>query len=489
MRFSFSHRILFLFLVVALYLPYIYLFKDFRWENIETGNLKEVFVLSMSQSFLSAIFSLLFGVWGSCGLFWLENRLSKKLYTLCEFLVLLPALLPAIFIVVSVLNVFPGFPFGLPGVVFLHVFSEVGMVSWVLKRLLSQKLSDLGDWALTTPTSARYFLYTAFPILRRDILQVLLILLFYFLTSFSIPLIVGSHSMAGMEVVIFEKVMLAQQWNQALTLFIYQSGFLVLLLFGILFFKPIPVEISGLRRLTLLEKSSGMLPLLVPPFIVLISAIFGSAKGLYQIQQQSDILTNWDVYVSGSLLVGFVTGGFVFILLSICTYFLQFRKTQLFFTSLVTPSFVILALACRPDNIWNDLLSPISLSWALCIAFLPAVVRLGLLQTVDHLSEQIEMAYFLGASPIEIFRRITWPQVLPSVSLLSGLAAIWAVGDFSLSRIILGSDQTLAMWVHSLVEHYRWSSAQLLSGLILLCGAVVFSFFAGVAYVSRQKLT
>lgn len=482
------YRLLFIIFIFLLYFPYIYLFKNFKWEPVAPNALKDILILSFTQSFFSSVLTLLFGVGGSCGLFWLESRLKVKTYIFCEFFALLPALLPSIFIVVSVLNIVPHFPFGIIGIIILHVFSEVGMVSWIIKRLLSQKLSDLADWAVTTGASTPFFLFRVLPLIKKDMLYVFLILLFYFLTSFSIPLILGGHTLAGIEIAIFEKVMISNQWNQALSLFVYQCAILVFLLALILSVKSVDSGDIKFRHLILLEKKSGVLPLFLPSVVIMLSCLWSFTKGLEQIRHESEILDHWIMYIYGSLLVGFLSGGFIFILLTISSYFLQFTKVKYFFASLVTPSFVVLAFACHPSGAWSELSAPVLLSWALAIAFLPAVLRLGVLQVVEQLQQQIEMAYFLGASPRKIFLRITWPQTLPTISLMSGLTAIWAVGDFSLSRVVIGSDQTLAMWVHSLVEHYRWDSAQLLSMLILICGLVVFTFFAGVAYVCRQKL-
>jgi ABC-type sulfate transport system permease component len=111
-----------------------------------------------------------------------------------------------------------------------------------------------------------------------------------------------------------------------------------------------------------------------------------------------------------------------------------------------------------------------------------------LTQKLNSLEEEIESVALLGARPAKIFLHGVFPQILPQVSLMSGLAAVWAMGDFAMARVIAGADMTLAMWVQSLVDQYRWDMALVLSWLILLTSFGVFSFFWSLSYVSHQKL-
>ena len=72
---------------------------------------------------------------------------------------------------------------------------------------------------------------------------------------------------------------------------------------------------------------------------------------------------------------------------------------------------------------------------------------------------------------------------------LSDVGAVWAMGDFAVSRIISGSDMTLAMWTQSLVDQYRWDMALVLSWIILAASFIVFGFFWSLSYVSHKKLS
>jgi thiamine transport system permease protein len=124
---------------------------------------------------------------------------------------------------------------------------------------------------------------------------------------------------------------------------------------------------------------------------------------------------------------------------------------------------------------------------ALSFIFLPTLAKLALYQKMDHLSVQIEMAEFLNAPSLKIFRKITAPVVLPTISLLSGVAGIWAMGDFALSRLFVTSDLTLSLKIQSLVERYRWDQALVVAWVLLLCSSLVFFFFGSLAYVANKK--
>ena len=126
---------------------------------------------------------------------------------------------------------------------------------------------------------------------------------------------------------------------------------------------------------------------------------------------------------------------------------------------------------------------------AICaFLFLPTLVKLGIYQQIEKIHDQIEMAEILGASQLKIFKFITFPLILPWLALSMGLASLWTMGDFAISRLFIRSDLTLALKMQSLVEQYRWDHALFLSWFLLFMSAVVFLFFGGLAFVAYKKL-
>lgn len=474
---------------VAFLSPYLWIWPRFESFIFDVPFLTQNYMHSFAQAITSTLLTLLMALSGALGLFWLESRISPRRYAIYEFAVILPSLLPALFLVVPLLNLVPAFPFGFPGVVIFHAISEVGIGALVIKRILQQRLSAYTDEAWLAGSSSGYFLRKTFPLYVADGLQLSMILLIYFLTSFSIPLLIGGDSYASLEVSIFEMIVSKRNWSAALSLFFYQFLCIGALLFLLSRVKMPATEVVEKKRLPILERPYGLLMISLPPVLILSGLLAHLNKGLEMLFVQTYVLEHWDAYALGALTVGFTTGGLVFLWLTVACYFLQFKKFRGFFSSFFTPSFVILAFAWALWPGKNISFIYIKISLALALAFGPTLLRFGLLQKILSLDEQMEMANHLGAGSLMVFRKITWPQSLPLISLMSGLAGVWAVGDFSLSRVVAGRDVNLAMWVQSLIEQYRWDIALVLSWSILLCALIVFSFFWGLAYVARQKLT
>jgi thiamine transport system permease protein len=488
MRAPWKLKILFFFFLVAFLSPYLWILPRAQFVMLDPVYLLDSYMFSFLQAVLSTVLTLGIAISGALGLFWLESRTTAKAYAFFEFSILVPALLPALFLVVPLLNILPFFPFGLPGVVIFHALAEVGIASIVLKKILHQRLSAYADTAAMSGSSAFFFLSRCAALLRADLWSLALILLIYFLTSFSIPLLIGGSSFSSLEVTIFEKIAVLHDWPQAVNLFMYQFVCIGFLLLIFSFFRTPLSEVSEKVRFAVLEKPLGLAAIALPPLLIVIGLLGALPKGLNQLAVQPYVLQNWSLYLLGSLMVGFVTAGLVFIGLTVITYFLQIKSFRNFFFIFLTPSFVILAFSFSllPGTHPSVILTKIA--WALAVAFLPTLLRFGILQKMNGLDAQLEMAYYMGASPGYIFKKITWPQCLPLISMMSGLAGVWAVGDFSLSRVVAGRDVNLAMWVQSLVDQYRWDMALVLSWLLLLCALVVFAFFWSLSYVARQKL-
>lgn len=483
------HVVGFVLFLLAFLSPYLWILPRLDSLAVDANFLTQNYANSFAQALVSTLLTVLLAFSGALGLFWLEGRVSPRRYAIYEFTVLLPSLLPALFLVVPVLNLIPAFPFGFSGVVIFHAISEVGIIALVIKRILQQRLSAYADEAWLAGSSPAFFLRKTLSLYAADVLQLSLILLIYFLTSFSIPLLIGGDSYASLDVTLFEMIVIKRNWSMAMSLFLYQFACIGALLFFVSLLKMPVTEVVEKKRLPVLERASGLFMISLPPLLILSGLFARIHKGIEMLFVQTYVLEHWDAYAVGSLTVGFTTAGAAFLWLSLACYFLQFKKFRGFFSTFFTPSFVIVAFAWALWPGTSLSLIGVKISLALAVVFVPTLLRFGLLQKVLSLEEQMEMANHFGAGSVMVFKKITWPQSLPLISLMSGLAGVWAVGDFSLSRVVAGRDVNLAMWVQSLVDQYRWDIALVLSWSILFCALIVFSFFWGLAYVARQKLT
>jgi ABC-type Fe3+ transport system permease subunit len=311
----------------------------------------------------------------------------------------------------------------------------------------------------------------------------------FFLASVSIPLILAGGQYTSLESAIYQKIVMAHDWPLALNLFIVQTIFIGALVFSLGQMPTTPTENSGDLNSDYLGLPTGLACVVFPVAVIVLSLLIKIPMGLVGLSQQTDVLAGWQKYLMGSVLVGFVSGGVGFVGLSFITYFYLEGRLRRWLALVIVPSSVVLAFAffLMPGTSPSILYYKVAV--ALGLSFLPALKRFGMIQKLETLAEQAEVAEFLGASRGKVFWRGVWPQALPQISLLSGLGAIWAMGDFAMSRVITGRDMTLAMWTQSLVDQYRWDIALVLSWLVLGTSFLVFGFFWSLSYVSNKALS
>jgi thiamine transport system permease protein len=91
--------------VLFLLFPFLFLVASFRGSaSVDWPELFWAFKNSFLQASLSAFFSVILGLWAALGLVRLKGRNLKPLTALAYFLCLLPNFLPAIFMLLAVLN-------------------------------------------------------------------------------------------------------------------------------------------------------------------------------------------------------------------------------------------------------------------------------------------------------------------------------------------------------------------------------------------------
>jgi len=482
-----NYGLFFLFLVL-IFAPLFYAFREFKGLAFDAGLLREIYLYSGGQALASVALTLTLALPGAMGLFWVRDKAPAGLAAAFEFAILLPSLLPKLFVLVSFLNLIPAFPFGLPGVVILHAFSEVGLVALIFHRLLQHKLASYIDAAELMGCGRHYFLKTVMPLVAPQMIQVAYVLFLYFLASVSIPLILAGGQFTSLEAAIYQKILMAHDWNQALNLFAVQVAFIAVLISLLGLLPETPTDAQPHWPSGFLALPSGVVPVLAPLAVILVSLLIKIPLGLIELSREPQVLDGWTRYLSGSLLVGFAAGGFSFVGMTVLAYFYQEPRLRRWFALVMNPSSIMMGFAffLMPGTlpVWIY----VKMATALGLTFLPALKRLGLLARLESLGPQAEAALLLGASPLKVFLRGLWPQALPQIALLSGLGGVWAMGDFGVSRVIAGQDMTLAMWTQSLVDQYRWDMALVLSWLILAASFVVFGFFWSLSYVSHKKL-
>ncbi|HEY8271765.1 MAG TPA: iron ABC transporter permease [Pseudobdellovibrionaceae bacterium] len=462
----------FLFLLAHFYILTLPDWNEFFW----------AFKNSVLQAFFSAFFSLILGAWVALGLICFRADSRKFLELLCLF----PNFLPPLFTLLSMLNFFDPFPIGLTGITIAHTMINFGLVGVLLAAIIENKIGNLAELAYIEGASRGRFLRQAFwPILKHDLLLLFLFVFIVCFGSFAIPLIVGGGQGTTLEVLIYEKIRLSSNWNEAIALAIFQSAFM----FGVSFLakRGLAINVERPANLHILQAISGIGVLVLLTICGLLGYFQGVVEGLHQLsafyELQSPLIWNFIGSLLIGTLVGFLSYGSL-LLIAYCwpkTWFEKFLSGYLApSTALCSFAFLIMG---ENESFWPFIKIPIAFS-LLCLA---SLYRMGWDGLLHSLESQIVIARTLGAAPPQIFKEVLLPQISNRAALFAGVAAVWACGDYSVSRILAHRDLSLALMTETLMSSYRLGMATVLSLSLLVCGGICFSIMIGVGRVFSRK--
>ena len=436
--------------------------------------------MTLFQAGVSSALSLFFGLLGALGLLCLSK---KRYYVFIESLIILPALMPPLFLALSLVQLLEKvkvFPFGLKVLISAQTLTYIGIVSIAVTRSLLTQASPLSEWAyLHKASSFQFFKALIRSLLLKDIKWLFVLIFSSIFTSLSLPLLLGGSSSFSLEFFIYEKLKDSRLWPQALSLILFQSFFIFLICWKVFSSKASLSNKISFRKIQLLEQPAF---LFFPLFAVLASTI-----GLFLLSD----LSAWRKLQSiqplilkslfHSLALSLWTGALVLILLvGLCLSY-QNKKARKFIASWNSPgaSFIGFAFLILPFYSQTAVL----LKWTLGLTLLlfPWIYRFRGESALEKMSLQVETARFLGADWTLIFKKILWPSNRSLFFLCSGIASFWACGNFSYSLIVSSGHWNLALLVYDLFSSYHLDSALLLSWLLLITSLLVFLFWTGLA--------
>jgi len=474
-------------LLLYLVFPFLFLLSHFHitsWP--EWRELLWAFKNSLLQAFFSATFSVLLGGWVALGLICFTDGFRRHLRMVLEVLCLLPNFLPPLFTLLSLLNFMDPFPMGIVGITIAHTIINFGLVAVMLANTIENKLGSLAELAYIEGASRRQFLReAAWPILKNDIFLLFLFVFAVCFGSFAIPLIVGGGKGTTLEVLIYEKIRLSSNWSEAVVLAALQSAFI----FTVSFFAKRGGAVSSSRvvNLRVLRSYSGVGILLLIMLFGFLGYVQGVVEGIHQMsafyELQSPLIWNFFGSVVMGTLVGLLSFGSLLVI-AYCWPKLWFEK---FLAGYVAPStalccFAFLILGTN-ESFWPFIKIPLAFN-LLCLA---SLYRMGWDGVLRGLEGQISVARTLGANSNQIFKDVLLPQISKRAALFAGVAAVWACGDYSVSRILAHRDMTLAMMTETLMSSYRLGLATLLSLSLVVCGVICFFIMMGVGNVFSRK--
>lgn len=481
-------KLLRLSLVVFLLFPFLFLLTHFQMRTMpDWGELYWAFKNSLLQALLSAIFSIVLGLWAALGILNFSNGGRGRWRLGLEVLCLLPNFLPPLFILLATLNVIDPFPMGIAGIVIIHTFMNFGLVAVLLAGILETKLGGMVELAYVEGASRwRFVTQGMLPMLKKDILLLGLFIFVVCFGSFSVPLIVGGGKGTTIEVLIYEKIRLSNDWGSAVFLAAIQSVFIFSL--SLIAGKGKGVVGSRIANLNLIKMRSGIAVIIAVSLLYVtgyaqgLFAGFGMLSTFYELQ--SALLWSF----AGSIFIGLSVGILVYSGLMLIAYCWPKKWFEKLLAGYVAPS-TSLACFCLLIIAPNEGIYPfIKIPLALMLLSLNSLFRMGWDSELTALQSQMTAAYAMGASPKQIFWEIQFPQMSGRAGVLAGIGAVWACGDFAVSRILAHRDLSIAMMTETLMSSYRLNQATVLSLLIVVAGLICFALCVGGSRVLRRKL-
>lgn len=476
-----------LIIVIFLLSPFLILISHFQLiASIELGEFLWALENSIWQGVLSGVFASIGGFWLALGLIFCENRFSKWFNFNIFFL--LPGFLPNLFVLIGLMSLIDPYPMGTVGVVFAHVFINVGLCGVILKEVIKTKLSRLSDVALVMGSNQSSFVYRILlPLIRKDIVQVFFLIFAITFSSFAIPLVVGGGKGINLEILIFEKIKIYNDWSTSIIISGIQSGFLFV--FSLVNFSAkTSIELNANLQSKFLESRLSFYIFFFLYLVFFYSYFSGVWEGF---NHTADFALYWEEIangIAGTLMISLGSGLGIFSLLLVITRLHQTNWFHRFLNGYTAPSAALIGfsfLAFGPNStffVYTKIILGLTLSYVIYL------YKMGYGNFLIELHRYNEKARILGADESMIFWRVSFPLTYKRILLYSGIASFWATGDYGISKMIASRDISLAMLSETFLSHYRIGISSLLSFLLLVLGIVVFFCFRGAQIVIGRKI-
>lgn len=459
--------------------PYFLLLEQFEvWQTPDFAE----FIWALENSFLQALGSTalaaLIGFFLVPGCWYFQ----RKWRTLSSWLLLLPSLLPPLFILLVFFSALDPFPIGIPGVILVQGFMYGGFCAAELADRIENRLSGLTDVAKVFGAKRLFFLRKSWGLYSSEVFSLLFGIFLVCFTSFSIPVLVGGGRGTNLEVLIYEKLRLGQQTGQALFIVMVQS--LILLPFIFLRNDRQKIERKSDSAISFLSSKISAVFLILYVVFFMLPIVLNLGSAFRAISEIEGLWSQIAEFLPFTVLTS-MTAGFLCLLLCLVfgLYFPQNYLNQ-FSRSWLMPGAVFIGFAFWP---WVDSATTTIYTLALFLLFFLSAYRIFVSRQLELLLGQIEVGHVVGASSFLIWRQIVVPQIWRQSCLAAGIVSVWSIGEFALGQVMLSQTASWAQLSESLLASYRTDAALGVGIMTLFVGFLMFLFFRGVGHVFDFK--
>lgn len=439
---------------------FLFFFKPVASINI--SEIKWALENSILQAGVAAFLSTLIGIGLARAVLTIPRRTQSAVLSL----LLVPQVLPVLFSILIVLSLISPFPMGSIGVITTFTFINSGLAGFILFHAVKKNLGKLGFISDVYGIPQFKFLYKILvPNLKEDIKQCFLTIFLFCFTSISVPLVVGGGRGTNLEVLIYEKIFIDQNWSVAWILNLLQTLLVVSLSYLIVRTKDqYQQDYYETSRL----KSKFSLSILV---IYLLVYIGGYLRSVYFSLDEFEFLTSYKTELIAaffnSLNLYFLTG-FLFVILFLIWIFYFVKTLQhvwirhLFSVSTILVGFS-LYLLFPAAAIYDYIKIPLGFSFLIFVI----LFRSFYMNSLENLKSQLIVTHVYGMSFKDILFYIIWPQTKKELTICFSILFIWQISDFAILKSLGTQVQTLGLMAEGFMSSYRLRAAILISFLIL----------------------
>ncbi len=476
-------------LLLYFLVPY-FIFLSFYEFSINL-NLTEIFWAvknSLLQSGVTAAVVILLSIPMSQGLFLLTDRFQKTALRL----LIIPQILPAFYSILIAFSVINPYPMGSLGIIVLFVFINLGFATLLMVSASREKLGGLPLISeVFSLGRVRFFRTIYFPLLKADLVLNFFLVFIFCLSSFSVPLIVGGGRGTNIEVLIYEKIFVDQNWPAAFSLCLTQT--LLIFAGSTILLKARqnnePAEFSSGRYL---KSSFGLLLIGVYLAVYFGGYAIGLIKSFsyfnFIYEYRADLL-EVTLFTSKAL--------FLYLLLNFAMLFFWLFDYlgNLNFTpanNLISASTVLIGFSLYLFLPLTKNFDIIKITFGMSILFFPSLFKLFLQRPIENLQQQLLISKMYGLSKSKIIIEIILRQIPQQIFLWVSLLTIGFIAEYALLKALGVQTPTLGLFSESFLSSYRLQLSYFMSFYILVYWFLVMLilyFSQKVLYVAYKKFS
>lgn len=445
-------------------IPYLLFFNYYNISlDLDKSEFLWAFKNSIFQSFVAALFCVVLSIPMSQGLFVLPEKLQKLILKL----LIIPQIFPVLYSVLIGFSILTPFPMGRVGIIFLFVLINMGF-STVLTYSATQE--KLGHFAVISEVYSigrlSFFKKIYSRLILSDLISNFFIIFIFCFSSFSVPLLVGGGKGSNLEVLIYEKIFIDQNWPAAFLLCVLQTSIIFALSFFAL--KPSKKEILGFSSGHYIKSYIGLLIVSIYIILYLGGYLSGVIKSLSQwefLYQYKSELISVIFYTTKALSIYLLL--FAVLLIVWLLDYLNFRRFNPA-VNLISVSTVLVGFAFYLTMPLSQDYDLYKIILAVSILFFPTLFKLFLQNAIESLRAQLDIAEIYGLSKLTILYQIIFRQLSRQFGLWLSFVIIWFVSEFAILKSLGVQSQTLGLMSENFLSSYRLPMSYLMSVIILI---------------------